>query len=92
MTPIPARNKYLDAILRYFPLALAGVVAVEQTIKEAPGTTKKAVVMASIQAAAKVAEQSDESHVQTVGALIDGIVDAFNRSGFFTPKASTPAA
>ena len=76
--------------LQYLPYVLAGVQGVEVALSGAPGTTKKAAVLAAVDAAAKVGEQVPESHVQLISGLIDTVVSALNASGIFT-HAATPA-
>lgn len=83
--------KTLQTILGYLPFVLAGITAVEQNVSSAPGATKKALVMSSIQIAAKVGEQVPNSHVSAISALIDSIVAQLNASGIFTHTPAAPA-
>jgi hypothetical protein len=69
-----------------FPLVVQGVVSVESAMKSAPGETKKATVLAGIKAAAEVAGEVPESHVQAASVLVDSVVDALNKTGWFTPN------
>jgi hypothetical protein len=81
----------LNTVLGYLPYVLAGVIGVEQSIgSTAPGTTKKAVVLSAITAAAKVGEQVPNTHVAEISSLIDSLVATLNASGVFT-HAATPA-
>jgi hypothetical protein len=57
--------------LQYGPYVLGAVQQIEATNAALPGATKKAVVLASVQAAAKVGEQVPEAHVQLISTLID---------------------
>lgn len=83
--------KTLQSILGYLPYVLAGVMAVEQSVSAAPGANKKAIVLASVTAAAQVGEQVPEAHVQAISHLIDSIVSQLNKAGIFghtTPPAA----
>ena len=62
---------------------------VEAVSASLPGATKKEIVMASVQAAAKVGESIPQPHIQLVSSLIDVLVGVFNASGLFQ-KAATP--
>lgn len=78
-------------ILRFFPVVLQAVVAVEGSVGSAlPGTTKKQLVLNSIQVAAQVGEKSDSQSVAVVSALVDNVVGSLNATGVFTKTA--PAA
>jgi hypothetical protein len=69
-------------ILKYFPYVLQGIMAVESALKGAPGATKKAVVMAAIEAGAHVGQTVVEQPVvQGISNLIDTTVTALNASG-----------
>jgi len=82
-------KNWLAAILKFLPVVLSTVKAVEDTV-QAPGATKKQVAIGIIRAGASAAEQFPESDVQTVGTLIDTVVSVFNQSGVFSksPVAS----
>jgi hypothetical protein len=74
--------KYVLLALKYLPSVLAGVQAVEGSI-QAPGQTKKALVLGAIQAAASVGESVPEDHVQLISGLIDTTVGGLNAAGVF---------
>jgi hypothetical protein len=78
-------------IFSYLPFVLAGVIAVEQAIGSQPGATKKAVVLSSIDAAAKVGEQVPQTQVQGISALIDSVVAVLNSTGVFSKPPNPPA-
>lgn len=75
--------KLFAEIFQYFPLVLSGIVAVEQTIGSESGATKKTIVLNSIQAAAKVAENAPAVPVAQISTLIDDVVATLNNSGVF---------
>lgn len=72
--------------LEYLPLILQGIVTVEAAMKGAPGQTKASVVLSTIHAAATEAGQVPEPHVQAASVLMTSIVDALNKTGWFTHK------
>jgi hypothetical protein len=74
------------AALQYFPVVLAAVPAIEAAYPTAPGTTKKEAAMSLVAAAAAIGETIPEPHVQVISALIDAVVAALNKSGWFAPK------
>jgi hypothetical protein len=82
--------KFLSFFMKYFPVVLAGVVAVEQAIGSQPGATKKQVVLGAITAAAKVGEGVDESHVEAISHLIDSTVAQLNAVGVFGKPVPAP--
>lgn len=57
--------------LQYAPFITVAMQQVEASNAGLPGETKKAIILAGIQAAAKVGEQVSESHVQVISALVD---------------------
>lgn len=75
--------------LRYLPLVLQAVAAVEGVFGSGQGATKKQLVMDSIAAAAKAAGQAPHKDVAVVGQLIDHVVGSLNASGVFA-KHPTP--
>lgn len=77
--------------LNYVPYVSAAVQQVEATNAALPGATKKQIVMASIQAAAKVGQQVPEAHVAVISTLIDLVVSILNASGVFGKTAPVPA-
>lgn len=77
--------KYLTAAFKYLPDIIRGVMAVESAvIGTGKGTTKKSLVMAAIQAAAKAGETVDNAEVDVISKLIDEVVSVFNSSGIFS--------
>jgi hypothetical protein len=81
--------KYLMLALQYLPFVLGGVQAVEGSIGQTDGKTKKQIVLSAVSAAAQVAGQVPEDHVKLVSGLIDAVVGQLNASGVFSHKAST---
>ena len=79
--------KYLMLALSYLPSVLQGVTAVEATLQGASGATKKEAVLAAVQTASKVGENVDENHVKVISQLIDDVVGALNKTGFFAKKS-----
>ena len=51
---------------------------------QAPGATKKQVVMGIITAGTQAAEQIPELEVQQIAGLVDTVVGALNTTGVFT--------
>ena len=82
---------WLSLLLTYLPVALQAVTSVEATIKNAPGSSKKQVVMDIITAGAAAGEQIPETHVQQISSLVDVVVGALNKSGVFTSATAAAA-
>jgi len=84
---------WLSLLLAYLPVVLQSVTSVESTIKNAPGASKKQVVMDIITTVAEAGEKIPETVVQQVSGLVDTVVGALNKSGIFTssPAAATSA-
>jgi hypothetical protein len=80
---------WLSLIVKYLPLVLQCVMAVEAALQGTPGATKKQVVLGVIQAGTGAAEQIPQKDVQAIGGLIDTVVGTLNTTGVFTP-ATTP--
>ena len=83
--------KYVLLALQYLPHVLAGVQAVEGANGGAKGQDKKAIVMAAVQAGAKVAEGIPEDHVRLISGLVDSVVGTLNDSGVFQKKTALGA-
>jgi hypothetical protein len=83
-------TNWLSILLTYLPVVLHVVTAVEATIN-APGATKKQVVMAIITNAATAGEQISEAHVQAISTLVDLVVGTLKTAGVFTSSTPTPA-
>jgi len=79
---------WISLLMQFLPVALQAVIAVETSIKNAPGASKKQVVMDIITAGADVATKIPDAHVQQIGGLVDVIVGSLNKSGIFS---SAPA-
>jgi hypothetical protein len=79
--------KFLIAFLTYLPSVLAAVKGIEEQI-QAPGATKKEIVMGSIAAAATAGQTIPSAHVQAISSAVDYSVKIFNASGVFV-KAPT---
>ncbi len=77
---------YLLIALKYLPLVLEAVKAVEAVIGAGKGKEKKALVMACVQAAAQSGEKADDKTVATVSALVDTTVGVLNDAGVFAKK------
>lgn len=75
-------------LLQNLPSILQAVLGIEAAVN-APGATKKAMVMNSLAIAAKVGESIPEAHVAAVSALVDSVVGSLNASGVFSRKTST---
>lgn len=74
----------LTSILSLFPHVLDSVVAIEKAAKGLPGSSKKAIVLDSIQAAAKVGSTIPIPQVALISKLIDTVVRELNVAGVFT--------
>ena len=83
--------KWLSLLLAYLPVVLQAVTAVEATIKDAPGASKKQVVMDVITDIASAGEKIPEAHVQQISGLVDAVVGTLNKSGVFTSSTAAPA-
>lgn len=84
--------KSLNSILSLIPAILTGVVAIEQSVGSAlPGTTKKQLIMQSIQIGSQIGEAIDNKTVQAISALIDGTVTFLNQNRVlgFAPSIPT---
>ncbi len=82
---------WLTLVIKYLPFVIQGVMAVEAALKGAPGATKKAVVMAAVQAGAAAGEAVPEAHVAGISKLVDSTVSALNATnfgGFVKPATS----
>lgn len=89
--------KTLNNILSLIPAILAAVVAIEQQFgNSVPGSTKKQLILQSIQVGAAIGETADNKTVQGISALVDNTVGFLNSNrllGFApsTPTVSQPA-
>ncbi len=83
-------------ILKYLPVVLQGVVAVENVIgNAAPGAAKKEVILGAVQAATQLGATVDQQEVAVVSALVDNVVGTLNKTGVFTkgvPVVKVPVA
>ncbi len=81
---------YILIALRYLPLILEAVKAVEAVIGAGKGKEKKALVMACIEAASETGEKSDDKAVSVVSTLVDKTVETLNATGVFRkPEAAS---
>ena len=83
--------KWLSLLLAYLPVVLQAVTAVEATIKDDPGASKKQVVMDIITTVAAAGEKLPETHVKQISGLVDVVVGTLNKSGVFKSPTETPA-
>lgn len=75
--------RIFSIVLRYLPLILEGVIAVENVLGAGKGKAKKQLVMNVFDAAAHVGEQSDDKVVAAVSKSVDLVVDTLNQAGVF---------
>lgn len=83
---------WLAIILGALPSILTAVKSVETAIGSGNGASKKAIVISAIQAGAQASEGIPIPQVQAIGAIIDSVVTAFNKSGVFSKSALPQAA
>lgn len=83
---------WLSAVIKYLPFVIQGVMSVETALQGAPGATKKAVVLAAVQAGAAAGESVPESHVAGISKMIDSTVAALNATNFAGFGGKTAAA
>lgn len=83
--------KFLLLALKYLPSVLQAVVVVEDIASGKAGTTKKAIVMNSLQAAAAITGGMDNQTAQVISALIDTTVKDLNSAGVFTKSVPLSA-
>jgi hypothetical protein len=81
---------WLSLIIKFFPVVLQTVIAVENALHGQPGATKKAVVMDIITAGAKQAQTIPNDTVQDIGTLVDNVVGALNSSKVFNKLGAPP--
>ena len=77
------------ALLSYFPYILAGIVAVQGSLPNAPGATKKELILNAVLAAASVGEQVPEAHVSAISKFIDVTVATLKGTGLLGFVAKT---
>jgi hypothetical protein len=75
-------------LLQNLPSIIQAVVGIEAAV-QAPGATKKAIVMNSLAIAAKAGEAIPESHVAAVSAMVDSVVSTLNAAGLFSHATQT---
>lgn len=82
--------------LQYLPYVIAGVQAVETAIGKGKGSTKKALVIGAVQAAAQVGESvqgvDKAQTIAVISSLTDTVVSAFNATGVFQTGTAGAAA
>lgn len=81
--------KILFALVQLLPVILQAIMGVEEVIGAGNGSTKKQMVLDSIQAVAKAGESVPNGLVSAVSGFIDSTVGNLNSSGIF--KKSGPA-
>ena len=74
-----------------WPSILKAVIEVESAI-QAPGATKKAIVLSAITAAAGVAGQSGNTSAAVIGGMIDTTVTSLKAAGVFGASPTTVTA
>lgn len=85
--------KIFLTILQFLPHILAGIKAVEDVVGAGKGATKKAIVLAGVQAAAQVGETVPQKTVAAIGTTIDNVVTLLNQSGVLgAPAPAAPEA
>lgn len=79
---------FLSSILKFLPYVLGAVITVEQNI-QAPGATKKQIVLSSILGLAQIGEQvPNQPLAEGISSLIDTTVSALKAGGVFGPSPS----
>jgi hypothetical protein len=78
--------KWLSLILAYLPVVLQTVTAVEASIANVSGASKKQVAMDIISTVACAGQKLPEEHVQQISGLVDIVVGSLNKSGVFASK------
>ena len=82
-----------NIVLRYLPLALQIVPAVEASFAHEPGATKGSIALNAIKGLSAIAGAVvPEAHVGAVAQAIALAVDSLNTSGVFTHAKDAPAA
>jgi hypothetical protein len=77
-------------LLSITPQLLGAIIAIEHEVN-APGATKKQIVLDSVTIAAKAGEKIPDPHVAGISMLIDSLVGTLNSSGVFNKPAAPPA-
>lgn len=80
---------FFQKAISFLPAILQGIIAVEQVIT-APksGGTKKALILASVQAAAQAGETVPNETVAGISALIDYSVSILNKANVLGPNGT----
>ncbi len=73
----------MGAFIKFFPLILESIIAVERLIGRSKGQTKKKLVLDAIQTGVDIAKDVDNKTVQTVSEMIDNTVKTLNDAGVF---------
>ena len=73
---------YLLLVLRFLPLILEAVSAVERIAGGLKGSDKKDIILNSLPT-----EGQSTSNLKLIGELVDKVVKALNESGVFTKSA-----
>lgn len=77
-------------IMKFLPSIIQAVIAVEGAIGAGKGETKKQLVLAAVDAAAKVGETVDQKTVAGISTTVDNVVNVLNTSGFFSHGTAAP--
>lgn len=73
-----------EETIKYAPLTVQAIVAIEQAAKGMPGQSKREIAIQTIQTSARVAQGVPNTSVAGIGALVDLLVTVFNATGLFT--------
>lgn len=72
--------KWLVLAFQLMPSVLGAIVQIEQSV-DAPGATKKSIIMGAISSAAKVGEQVPDQTTALISAFIDDTVTKLHATG-----------
>lgn len=81
-------------VLNFFPYVFQGAQLLQTSLPDAPGTSKKDILLAVLQAGSAVGETVPEPHVQAISLMIDLIVSILKKKkigAFAQAAAVTPA-
>ncbi len=73
---------WLLLVVKYFPLVIQSVVAIQSAMAGASGQSKKAVFMAAVQAGATVGETIPDAHIAGISKMVDTTVAALHATNF----------
>lgn len=75
-------------VLNFFPYVFQGAQLLQTSLPGIPGTSKKEILLAVLQAGTAVGETVPEPHVQAISLMIDLLVSVFKKTGIFQPTTS----